>query len=83
MRKTLELPVAVLGVLKPGGCYVPLDATYGRERLAGMLESAGVEALLTHEPAAEALPPNGCSRAAGRCGLAGDRRGERGGSGFR
>ena len=42
-----ELVVAILGILKAGGAYVPLDPAYPPERLAFMLEDAGVAVLLT------------------------------------
>ena len=33
MERTVSLPVALLGVLKCGGAYLPLDPSYPRERL--------------------------------------------------
>jgi amino acid adenylation domain-containing protein/non-ribosomal peptide synthase protein (TIGR01720 family) len=42
-----ELIVALLGVLKAGGVYLPLDPTYPDERLAYMLADAEVRILLT------------------------------------
>jgi amino acid adenylation domain-containing protein len=38
--------VSFLAVLKAGGAYVPLDLTYPRERLARMVELAGVELVI-------------------------------------
>ncbi|HYH82920.1 MAG TPA: amino acid adenylation domain-containing protein, partial [Longimicrobium sp.] len=46
MERSAELIVAMLGVLKAGAAYVPLDPSYPAERLAFMLEDAGVGALL-------------------------------------
>jgi amino acid adenylation domain-containing protein len=42
MERSLDLPAAVLGILKAGGLYVPLDAAWPAERVATIL--AGVEA---------------------------------------
>ncbi|MET0395230.1 MAG: non-ribosomal peptide synthase/polyketide synthase, partial [Longimicrobiaceae bacterium] len=41
-----ELIVAILAVLKAGGCYVPLDPGYPAERLRMMLDDSGVRVLL-------------------------------------
>ncbi|WP_223635810.1 non-ribosomal peptide synthetase [Corallococcus sp. EGB] len=47
LRRSLELPVAVLGTLKAGGAYVPLDPAYPPERLTAMLQASGAAVLLT------------------------------------
>jgi amino acid adenylation domain-containing protein len=49
VERSLEMVVGLLGILKAGGAYVPLDPSYPRERLAFMLEDAGVSVLLTEE----------------------------------
>ena len=49
MHRSLEMLVAVLGILKAGGAYVPLDPSYPRERLAFMVQDAGLRMLLTQE----------------------------------
>ncbi|MCP4656984.1 MAG: amino acid adenylation domain-containing protein, partial [bacterium] len=56
LERSAELVVALLGVLKAGGAYVPLDPAYPAERLAFLLEDAGVELLLTQEALIERLP---------------------------
>ncbi len=40
LERSLDLPVAILGVLAAGGAYVPLDPAYPAERLAFVLEDA-------------------------------------------
>ncbi|MBW8873671.1 MAG: amino acid adenylation domain-containing protein [Acidobacteria bacterium] len=40
MERSLELMVGLLGILKAGGAYLPLDPTYPRQRLEGMLADA-------------------------------------------
>lgn len=49
LERSLDLPVAVLGVLKAGGAYVPLDPNYPAERLQFMLQNAQMSVLLTQE----------------------------------
>jgi amino acid adenylation domain-containing protein len=44
-----EVVTSLLAILKAGCAYVPLDPNYPQERLAVMLEGAGVRALLTQE----------------------------------
>ena len=47
LDRSAEMVVALLGVLKAGGCYVPLDPQYPAERLSFMMEDAGLTVLLT------------------------------------
>jgi amino acid adenylation domain-containing protein len=56
MERSLELLVALLGTLKSGAAYVPLDPEYPRERLAFMLDDARPAVLLTQERLRAALP---------------------------
>ncbi|HEY2738690.1 MAG TPA: amino acid adenylation domain-containing protein, partial [Thermoanaerobaculia bacterium] len=43
------LLVAMLGILKAGAAYLPLDPSYPHERLAWMLEDSGAPLVLTQE----------------------------------
>lgn len=45
--RSAEMIVAVLGVLKAGGTYVPLDPSYPSDRLRFMMKDAGVSVVLT------------------------------------
>ncbi|BBA33066.1 putative linear pentadecapeptide gramicidin synthetase LgrB [Methylocaldum marinum] len=56
LERAPELVVGLLGVLKAGAAYVPLDPAYPRERLAFMLEDAAVSVLLTQARLRESLP---------------------------
>jgi amino acid adenylation domain-containing protein len=49
IERSPEMIVALLGILKAGGTYLPLDASYPRERLAFMLNDALPAFLLTRE----------------------------------
>ncbi len=55
MQRSLEMMVGMLGVLKAGGAYLPLDPAYPRERLAFMLEDARVPVILTQHRLAGTL----------------------------
>ena len=52
----VEMIVGLLGILKAGGVYVPMDVDYPRERLSFMLEDARVGVLLTEERLLPKLP---------------------------
>jgi len=60
-ERSLELVVGLLGILKSGACYVPIDPSYPPERLAFMVEDfqQGIEQpiLLTRESLADAPEP--------------------------
>ncbi|CAA6802050.1 MAG: Non-ribosomal peptide synthetase [uncultured Sulfurovum sp.] len=45
--------VAILGVLKAGAAYLPLDSHYPKERIKYMLTDAGTQLLLTDKPNSE------------------------------
>ncbi|HEX5838902.1 MAG TPA: condensation domain-containing protein, partial [Anaerolineales bacterium] len=50
--------VAILGILKAGGGYLPLDGTLPSQRLALMLEETRSPLILTTERLAHKLPPS-------------------------
>ncbi|MCP4662613.1 MAG: AMP-binding protein, partial [bacterium] len=56
VERSAEMVVAVLGVLKAGGGWLPLDPQYPRERLAFMLEETRVPVVLTQERLLGTLP---------------------------
>jgi amino acid adenylation domain-containing protein len=56
VERSLEMVVGLLGIIKAGGAYLPLDPSYPKERLAFMLEDAQIEVLLTQEHLSERLP---------------------------
>jgi amino acid adenylation domain-containing protein len=58
MERSSELVTALLGVLKAGGAYLPLDPAYPQERLSFMLEDAGVRVLLSTARFVTAWPDN-------------------------
>jgi amino acid adenylation domain-containing protein/non-ribosomal peptide synthase protein (TIGR01720 family) len=56
MDRCLEMVIGILGVLKAGAAYVPLDFKAPRDRLAYMLQSAEVKAVLIQETMRSVLP---------------------------
>ncbi len=55
LQRSLQLPIAIFGVLKAGGVCMPLDPEYPAERLAYMMEDAGVEVLIAEQEIEERL----------------------------
>ena len=56
MERTSEMLVAMLGVLKVGAAYIPLDPTYPSDRLAFMMADSQIELLLTHSSIVTEIP---------------------------
>jgi amino acid adenylation domain-containing protein/non-ribosomal peptide synthase protein (TIGR01720 family) len=64
LPRSLDLPVALLAVLKAGAAYVPIDPTYPRERIAQMLEDSRATVLLGESVFLASLPGEGVTRLA-------------------
>ena len=58
LDRSLEIVVAILGVMKAGGAYVPLDPTYPEARLVHMIKDAGLNTIITHRALLDSLPIN-------------------------
>jgi amino acid adenylation domain-containing protein len=58
LERSLDLVVALLGVLKAGGAYLPLDPAYPRERLGLLLDDSKVPVLVTRQELIPSLPPH-------------------------
>lgn len=54
--RSVEMIVGLLAILKAGGTYLPLDASYPQERLAFMIKQAGARIILTQKHLRELLP---------------------------
>ncbi len=55
VERSLEMVVALLGIMKAGGAYVPLDPTYPQDRLELMIDDSGIQVLLTQQRLREML----------------------------
>jgi natural product biosynthesis luciferase-like monooxygenase protein len=56
MRRSIDMVVAMLGTLKSGAAYVPLDPAFPSERLTWMLEDSQASIVVTQRDLANAVP---------------------------
>lgn len=58
VERSVEMVVAVLGILKTGAAYVPLDPAFPAARLALMIEDAKMPLIVTQSALTSTLPPH-------------------------
>jgi len=56
LQRTVEMLIAMLGVLKAGGAYLPLDPNFPLERLRYMIDDADTQLVITTESFRSVLP---------------------------
>jgi amino acid adenylation domain-containing protein len=56
LERSLEMVVGILGILKAGAAYVPLDLNQPAERLAYVIQDAATPVLLTQQELCKDLP---------------------------
>ena len=58
MDRCLDMMVSILGILKAGAAYVPIDPEYPQERIRYMLEDIGATIILTKNKNKQVIPAN-------------------------
>ena len=61
VERSLEMVVGLLGILKAGAAYVPLDPAYPKQRLTFMLNNSNMPVLLTQQRLLNILPEHQAS----------------------
>jgi amino acid adenylation domain-containing protein/non-ribosomal peptide synthase protein (TIGR01720 family) len=56
LERSIEAIVGLLGILKAGAAYVPLDPRYPKSRLSFLLQDADIQALLTQTALLQSVP---------------------------
>ena len=49
IRRSLDMVVGILGILKSGGAYVPIDPDFPRERIKSLLNDSGAAFIVTQQ----------------------------------
>ncbi len=49
VERSIEMIVGIMGILKSGGAYLPIDPSYPVERIEYMIEDAKIDILITSE----------------------------------
>ena len=56
LQRSARAVISLMGIIKAGAAYVPLDPDYPRERLAFMAADAGISLVLTENDCRQAVP---------------------------
>ena len=56
VERSLDMLVGLLGILKAGAAYVPMDPSFPPERLSYMMEDANISILVTQEHLIDVFP---------------------------
>lgn len=59
VERSLDMIMGMLGILKAGAAYLPMDPNYPQDRLAYMLEDTKAAVLVTHSHLVQHLPTDG------------------------
>ncbi|MEE8586115.1 MAG: amino acid adenylation domain-containing protein, partial [Acidobacteriota bacterium] len=57
LQRSVEMVAGLLGILRTGAAYLPLDPAYPRNRLAEMVRDSGIKVVLTQKHLVQQLPP--------------------------
>ncbi|HET9284843.1 MAG TPA: amino acid adenylation domain-containing protein [Candidatus Angelobacter sp.] len=57
LEPSIEMMIALLGILKAGGSYVPLDPIFPKDRINYILEDSEAQVLLTRKSLQDWIPP--------------------------
>ncbi|MGZ5560735.1 MAG: amino acid adenylation domain-containing protein, partial [Methylobacter sp.] len=56
VERSLEMVIGLLGILKAGCAYVPLDPSYPQQRIQYLLDDSGLSILITQSPLLGQIP---------------------------
>ncbi len=56
LHRSLDLPVALLGIMKSGAGYVPIDPGHSAARIEHIISAGNIEYVVTHQDLADKFP---------------------------
>ena len=59
IERSLEMIIGIVGILKAGAAYVPIDPAYPKERINYVLEDTHADVVVTNRESKTSLPDNG------------------------
>ncbi len=59
LPRSLDIPIAILGILKAGGAFLSIDPGYPPERIQYMLQDSHLKFLITNEEISRNIPVDG------------------------
>lgn len=59
VNRSIDMLIGIIGILKAGGCYLPIDPSYAEVRIHYMLKDSGTRILLTQENLCKNIDFNG------------------------
>lgn len=58
LERSLDMLIALLGVMKAGAAYIPMDPIYPPQRIQSMMEDSQMLVLITQQSLLDSLPPH-------------------------
>jgi len=60
LRRSIDMVISVLAIMKAGGAYLPLDPDFPDERIRFMIEDSQLELIITEKSLSDVLPAEKC-----------------------
>jgi amino acid adenylation domain-containing protein len=62
LSRTAAIPITILGIIKTGACYIPVDPEYPEERISHIVIDSGAKCLITADVYSELMKDGGLGK---------------------